>query len=167
MTITKDFKEAVSNKNSRMVRIMLKNSLLVDPTFVEFNEMISFAERNIVNLYDKHNNEILIYESNRWSKDYMDEQMVKLINNFSRERIDLLKKICSCLYRDKAEKIESNRKNSRNTIEISKKEVGTGLAVGGVIVAGVGIIITEPVIVVTGVFAGIVGGALIITDKKR
>ena len=39
MALTKSFYEAVSEGNVRRIRIMMKNSLLVDPTFREFSEM--------------------------------------------------------------------------------------------------------------------------------
>ena len=39
MAITNEFTEAVQAGNKMRVRIMLKDSLLVDPTAAQFNEM--------------------------------------------------------------------------------------------------------------------------------
>ena len=36
MSLTNTFKEAVKSGNIQRIRIMMKNSLLVDPTFREF-----------------------------------------------------------------------------------------------------------------------------------
>lgn len=165
MTITQEFREAVNNKDTRMVRIMLKDSLVVDPTFTEFNQMRALAEANIVNLYDEHDGEVLKSEATAWTKDYMDEQMVQAVYNFSKERINLLKSICKHLYGQRAIKIEKERKTSTTKIQISQKQVGTGLVVGGVVATAVGVTIAKPVIVATGITVGIVGGLLIITDK--
>ena len=39
MALTNAFREAVTEKNVRKIRIMLKDSLLVDPSFKRFQEM--------------------------------------------------------------------------------------------------------------------------------
>lgn len=165
MTITQEFRESVNNKDTRMVRIMLKDSLVVDPTFREFNEISLIAESNVEDLYDEHNGEILKYEISTWTKDYMDEQMVQVVYNFSKERINLLKSICKHIYRERAIKIESNRKNSEFKTTITKRQAGTGLAIGGALVVVAGVVIETPVIIAAGVTVGIVGGILITTDK--
>ena len=55
MVLTNEFIEAVENKKKTRVRIMLKDTLLVDPSFRVFNEMLEYAECHILDLYDKHN----------------------------------------------------------------------------------------------------------------
>lgn len=165
MVITQEFRQAVQNKDTRMVRIMLKNSLVVDPTFAEFNQMNALAEANIEALYDEHDGELLKSETTAWTKDYMDEQMVQVVYNFSKERINLLKSICRQLYGQRASQIEKQRNAPLTQIQFSRKQVGTGLVVGGVATTVVGVAIAEPLIVATGIAVGIVGGVLIITDK--
>ena len=165
MTITQEFREAVNDKDTRMVRIMLKNSLVVDPTFAEFNQMNALAEANIDVLYDEHDGEVLESDTTTWTKDYMDEQMVQVVYNFSKERINLLKSICSHLYKERADQIKKDRKAPEPQIQITKKQVGTALVVGGVVTVAVGVVLTKAAIVATGVAVGIVGGVLIITDK--
>lgn len=167
MAIAEEFREAIENDNTLRIRIMLKNSLIVDPTFREFKEMLSFAENNISNLYDEHDGEVLKYETFQWNKEYMDKQMVELIDNFSKERINLLKNICKHLYAKRANAIieERNTINITST-QITKKQVGTSLAIGGVVAAAVGVVAAKPIILATGVVAGVTGGVLLITDKK-
>lgn len=165
MTITQEFRDAVNSKDSRLVRIMLKDSLVVDPTFIEFNEMIKIAEIKITDLYDEHDGEVLKYEISTWSKDYMDEQMVQVVYNFSKERINLLKSICKHLYKDRASKIERDRYSPEPRIIITQKQAGTGLAVVGVGAIAIGLAIEAPIIATVGVVAGVAGAAMIITDK--
>ncbi len=50
MVLTNAFKEAVSSGNVRRVRIMMKDTILNDPTFSEFNEM-NKAACNISELF--------------------------------------------------------------------------------------------------------------------
>ena len=165
MIITQEFMDAVNNKNIRMTRIMLKDSLIVDPTFAEFEKMMEIVKENNINIYDKHDGEVLKQEQSKWTKDYMDEQMVQLIYNFSEERIKLLKNICKSLYSQKIEYIKMEREKSSNQTAISKKQVGTSLVVGGTVAAAVGVAVVKPVIIASGVAVAVVGGVLIITDK--
>jgi len=165
MAITQEFRKAVQDNDTLMIRIMLKDSLVVDPTFEEFNQMISLSEGNTSDLYEEHDGEALQHDVDLWTKDYMDEQMVQVIYNFSKKRIELLKRICKHLYGERAEKIEKERIVSSSRKHISQKQVGTGLVVGGVVATVVGITVVKSVIVVAGVASVVVGGVLIITDK--
>ena len=51
MALTNAFYEAVQSGNVRRVRIMMQDSLLVDPTFSEFNAMEKVAAA-MTGLYD-------------------------------------------------------------------------------------------------------------------
>lgn len=53
MALTNAFYEAVSSGLIRRVRIMMKDSLWVDPTFAEFEDMEKVASK-LNGLYDKH-----------------------------------------------------------------------------------------------------------------
>jgi len=53
MAITDAFRKVVSAGDVRGIRIMMEDSLLVDPTFIEFNEMNNLT-RNISGLYEAH-----------------------------------------------------------------------------------------------------------------
>ena len=53
MALTRAFYEAVETGNVRRVRIMMKDSLLVDPSFKEFMEMEKVAI-SMQGLYDSH-----------------------------------------------------------------------------------------------------------------
>lgn len=99
--ISSDFKEAVANKKIRLIKIMLKDSLMIDPTGKKFDELFDYAQNNLeYDLLDKHDNEVFYYNKNMWNKTYFNEQMVKLLYNFSIERINFLKEICKVIYAD-------------------------------------------------------------------
>ena len=142
MTLTKEFIDAVDNGKKTRVRIMLKDIMLVDPSLKKFNEMLAYAEKNLLDLYDEHNGEDLIYNSSMWDEDYMNQQMVLVVNNFSRERIELLKKIVEKLY---SYKIYADLGSDNNTSSSGYKEknsLTTVQVTGGVIaVAGAGALI--------------------------
>ena len=46
MTLTKEFMEAVGLGDKTLVRIMLKDIMLVDPSMKTFEEMSEFIEKN-------------------------------------------------------------------------------------------------------------------------
>ena len=94
--LTNAFYEAVKSGNVRRVRIMMSDSLLVDPTFEEFHAMEK-AAASMTGLYDEHDGKELIKDQSRWKDDYMDRVMVKVLSNFSHERIDHLKEVVQYL----------------------------------------------------------------------
>lgn len=92
MAVTKEFREAVAAQNIRRVRIMMKNSLLIDPTGGSFDEMAEAAE-GLAGLYDEHDGRELVEDESAWDDDYMDRLMVQAVRNFSPERLAHLKKV--------------------------------------------------------------------------
>lgn len=92
MAVTNAFYEAVQSGNVCRVRIMMQDSLLLDPTFVEYNAMEK-AAASMERLYDEHDGKELIEDRNLWNDDYMNKVMVKVLSNFSHERLDHLKEV--------------------------------------------------------------------------
>jgi hypothetical protein len=92
MAITDSFRSGVSEGNVKIIRIMMKNSLLFDPTFVEFEEMERFT-KNMPDLYDRHDGSELISDKSAWDDDYMNKLMVQVVDNFSPERLGHLKEV--------------------------------------------------------------------------
>ena len=169
MSITKEFIEAVENGKLLRVRIMLKDILLIDPTATKFGEMESFAGSKLDNLYDEHDDEMLIHDVAGWDQDYLNEQMVAVVNNFSKERIELLKNMVRHIYRDKIQKIrfeESSSKSQKKT-PITQKHIGTSGAVSGAALIAAGICTSQPILTIGGVAATTIGVALIVTDREK
>lgn len=92
MALTNAFREAVNAGNVRRIRIMMKDSLLVDPTFKEFKEMEN-ASASVEGLYDIHDGREFELNKKSWDDNYMDKQMVQLVGNFSHERIQHVKEV--------------------------------------------------------------------------
>lgn len=166
MNISNEFLTAVEEKDTLMIKIMLKDSLIVDPTFKEFDELLDIAEKAIPDIYDEHNGEVFESDISMWNKDYMDEQMVNLLDNFSKERITLLKNICKLRYSERAEEIKKQRliENNKKTLD-TQKQIGIGIAAGGAAIAVAGLVASKPVVVGIGAVAAIAGGILIAADK--
>lgn len=177
MALTNAFYEAVQSGNVRRVRIMMQDSLLVDPTFMEFNAMKK-AAASMVGLYDEHDGKELIEDQNLWNDDYMDKVMVNVLSNFSHERLDHLKEVVRYLRpvtKTVAPKKEqphrnnnysSTRQGSYEEEKLRCQERGDylGATIGAGAVAGAavgGVIASVAGAPVAGVIGGIVAGAVV------
>lgn len=161
MALTNEFIDAVANNKKTRVRIMLKDIMLVDPSLRQFNEMLSYAESNMDNLYDEHNGEDLDGNSATWTEDYMNQQMVSVVTNFSRERVNTLKKIVEFLYGNKVKETKETLTRTTATTSSSKSGLTEQQTAGGIVaVAGVGALIGG--IVGSNVSIAVVGGVAIV-----
>ena len=176
MSLTNAFYEAVKSGNVRRVRIMMQDSLLVDPSFTEFNSMEKEAA-SMAGLYDEHDGKELIEDCSLWNDDYMDKVMVNVLSNFSHERLDHLKEVVRYLrpateaITPKKEQTDSHNYSStyQGSYEEEKhrhQECGgysdTTIGVGAVVGATVGgVIASVSGATVAGVMGGVVAGAVI------
>lgn len=165
MAITNEFREAVGSGKKVRVRIMLKDSMLVDPTMRQFDEMLNYALDNIPDLYDEHDGEELKYSSSEWDKTYLNNQMVAVVSNFSKERVDLLRNMVKFIYRDRAERIRSDAAYKSQTT-ITRKQVGIGVTATGTVVAVAGVCAHQGLLIAGGVVVAAVGVGIILTDKE-
>lgn len=143
MAIYDEFKNAVSEKNVRLVRIMLNNIMLEDKTLKAYREASVYAEANMVDLFDEHNNESFEYDTATWTEDTLNQQMVNLVTNYSHERIDFVKSLINHIY---AEQIDEEHKQefiSEHRPNINKKVAGTGMVVGGAVAAAASVAIAS------------------------
>ena len=171
MAITNEFKEVVQSGKVLRIRIMLKDSLLIDPTSKLFDEMLQYASEKLGDIYAEHDGEKLNYDKASWNEDYLNLQMVTLVDNFSKERVDLLKAMVRYLYKDKAEKMEAERANKaeRGSKEqsngLTRKQIGAGVTAAGGVAAVAGICTSQVALTVGGLAVAAVGVALIVSDK--
>jgi len=129
MAISIDFKNTVSEGDVRLVQIILKDSLIIDPTFREFNEMFEYSKSRMPDLLVEFDNGKLDYSEINWSKDYINELKVELMDNFSNKRIEHLKKICAYIYQDRTNTTNNHFKNKgqKQVKTESKNDISEGL----------------------------------------
>lgn len=156
MAITNSFKKAVEDGDVKDIRIMLKESLLVDPSFADFNEKSSYA-KNILGVYVDHDGRELNSDESTWDDNYMDKLMSQLSTNFSRERIDHLKKVIRKLRPVAAhqQKYRDQRSGSYRGAKIAGGMVA-GAVVGGAVAA------VASATIIGGVAIGAVAGGVVV-----
>ena len=120
MALTKSFYEAVENGNVRLVRIMMKDSLIVDPSFGQFDEMEK-AAKGMLDLYEPHDGRDLEADSDKWDEMYMNKLMVQVISNFSRERVGHLKKVVRHLQPASGKTVESTENTRRENLNLNRR----------------------------------------------
>ena len=175
MALSQEFVEAVNQNKLTLVRIMLKDSLLLDSSFSKFDEMFGYAKDKMDLLIDQHDGE-LFKPTNEWSEDYLNKEMVSVVSNFSLERIELLKNIVRYLSKDTIrsndktvsdlqDKEKPTHNNGVNKDADSTKDLGRGLAVVGAGALVVGIAISNVPVVVP-ILGGIAFGTGAYLMKK-
>jgi len=98
MTISCEFAQAVQDKNLLRVRIMLKDSLLVDRTFSLFDEMQKYASSRGLNPW-ANSYCPLEKAAKPWTEDTMNYELTALVNDFTIEHVDYVKAIISNVYK--------------------------------------------------------------------
>lgn len=173
MAITDKFRENVANQNVRAIRIMMKNSFLIDPSFKEYHEMKKLAE-NVTGLYDVDDNMELNHDKSTWTNEYMDTIMVKVVSNFSEEKIKHIQGVVNHLIPEtglnKVNKKQNNRNDSSNPHEqdVSSSDFEKmliGVIAGAVIGGGIAALIKSNVFL--GATIGVVLGVSIVNTTKN
>jgi hypothetical protein len=167
MALSKEFTDAVQSGRSTLVRIMLKDSLLFDPTAAQFNEMEKYASDKMHDLFDEHNGEVLNYETSSWDEEYLNKQMVIVVNNFSKERINLLKQMVRKLYVKESKSLEKENVNAQKGKSCPINYIGGGLIGAGAVSAIVGICTSQTAITVCGSVAAAAGVIAIVCKRGK
>lgn len=107
--VSQEFRSAVSSKNLLLTRIMLKDSLVGDPTFLQFDEMLEYAQKMMPDLFCPFEGDALENDTSKWTKQQMNLELVELVNNFSSERVAHLKKVVKTVMADEIDRIKRLR----------------------------------------------------------
>ena len=122
------FKEALTKNDILKIRLMMKNSLLYDPSFKSFDEMERLAEKYKVNIWQDSSVEVLEKRDKPWTIDDVNYELTAIVNHFTKERIAYLKNlIIEVYYRDVNinKKTSSHNKKYKNNVNKTnyKKEL--------------------------------------------
>jgi hypothetical protein len=175
MAVTDSFRKDVADGNVLNIRIVMKNSLLVDPTFEEFDELGKVAG-GVAGLYDTHDGVALNEDKSAWNNDYMNDLMVRVVDNFSHERLKHLKDVVRHLNPVASQRQSSASGGVRSGSRLSDQEqkrrdqldgsfissdVVKGAVVGAVVGGVVGGVVSGTAAAVVGVVAGVVVGGTV------
>lgn len=138
--ITQPFKQAIAQKDLERVKIMLSSSLILDLTFKSFQEMLAYAMNQIPELIEQHDGTEFPNMS-VWTKTYASEVREELIDNFSAERIEHIKKVHEHVYAQELhDQLNSSTAATRDvkhevsSVNITLLIVTLGVAVASILV---------------------------------
>lgn len=98
MALTPEFMSAISERNILRIRIILKDSLLVDKTFKQFEEMRNYAERSGINVWMNETEKEEIPPKETWNMDLMNLELTRLVNEFTVARVNFCMHLIRTLY---------------------------------------------------------------------
>ena len=109
MALTQEFVQAVSQKNNLRVKIMLKDSLLVDTSFNQFNEMLNYAEPRLSGFWVSNDD-----DDEKFSSDSQELNTILagLVNNFSHRRVNHLMGMIHKMYPPKSTVSKGKKRES-------------------------------------------------------
>ena len=183
MTLSSEFLKAVSERNINGVRTKIYTSFTVAPKSNEGEEMVKYAEENIGNaLYKEQDNQKLDLNASNWTEEYYKQLLKDLMFNFSRERMNLLRKVRKHLFAGQTEKSTFENKKNKESVNkysvrfekgtnnrnnsINYKQTGMVVAgVGGVLLLGG--IVTQSFVIGTVGGAALIAGGIILLDGKN
>lgn len=194
MAIPDKLKEYINNQDILAIRIMLKDRIILDPTFKEFDDIDSYIRKNYIhiyeNIYEKHDEKEFEEKSEKWDKDYLNKQCVELVINFSKDRVKHLRKVCKVVYKERIDSINRERNDFEKKTATDKgnhfaprdieekihattkpyvsttKGKSTIIAVGSAAVAITGIVIEKTALILAGTIIAVGDIVLTVLDKK-
>lgn len=100
MSVSNEFAQAVQDRNLLRVRIMLKDSLLLDKSFRSFDEMQKYSSAHGLNPWADE--DIKLERADKpWTEDTMDYELTALVNDFTEEHVKYVKDIVTSIYGEK------------------------------------------------------------------
>lgn len=91
--ISAEFRQNVASGDLDTVRSALIDYLIIDRSFTSFNEALDYAQ-NTLDIIEPFNNEPPLSEE-PWDNNYLNQEKVALMMNFSAERINHIKQVIS------------------------------------------------------------------------
>ncbi len=92
MAVSAEFAQAVRDGNLLKVRIMLKDSLIIDRSFGLFAELLHYTENSGLDIWMTFA-EPAEYTPAPWTEDTMNYELTALVNDFTKEHVNYVKKI--------------------------------------------------------------------------
>ena len=124
MSVSKEFMDIVAQGDKNAVRASLANYMILDRSYKLFDESFSYA-RSKMNLVDEHDGQELTSDRGKWTEEYLNEQLVAIVINFSQKRISHIKQVipvalkasCPVSENDPKQKSSTNSRTGRKRTE--------------------------------------------------
>ena len=109
------FIEQVESHDLAMVRLSLSMELMLDPRGESFCEMLSFADRELPDLFEAHDGKTYSENEADWNQDLFFSVKNDLDRNFSKERLELYAKMSRVVLKEKIDAL--NKEDSERNVK--------------------------------------------------
>jgi hypothetical protein len=120
------FVDQVEKNDLTNVRLSLSNELMMHPNGESFSEMLSFARDKLPDLFEEHDGKSYSKNEEDWNQDLFFSVKNDLERNFSKERLELYKKMSRIVHKEKNEPLkkedEEEKKMQRDSLSDSSKK---------------------------------------------
>lgn len=120
MAVTKEFLQAVNDRNILRMRLIMKNCLLIDTSFKSFLEMEEVAKAHGINVWQNTSEFELIKREEPWSLDDMNYELTAIVNDFTKEHMNYLMDIIREVY---AKNSKENKERDINSETTGKQDI--------------------------------------------
>jgi len=165
----KQFIDAVYEHDLITIRLFLSNELIIDPRGRTFDEMLEYAENHCPDLYEDFDSSFsVIYDSSKWTQQYLNELKNELDVRFSQQLLKHYKDVVLFVLKEKADCITeqelfSTEQNNKIVNDNIREKVACGtLLVGGAALSATGIYLTKLLMVKTGAACLFAGGSCLL-----
>ena len=144
--VEEKIKEYVKNNDKESLYIILSDYLL--ESFQKFDENIRYVEDKL-GIFQLYDNTKFEQDKEKWNEEYLFKEKGRLITNFSKERVEHIKKIIRKLYPKRNKEISratnyslgtSNKKTTSNKRVVDKGIIQKIVIIGGIVVVVVAVI---------------------------
>lgn len=113
MAVSTDYLQAVKAKNKLKIRLMMKNSLVLDPTFNSFWEMERIAREQGIDVWEQQSEFGFERKPKPWNRADMDYEITAIVDDFTKEHMKYLMEIIKeVIGKGTASKINSNNEKA-------------------------------------------------------
>ncbi len=123
--ISNEFKENVNSGNVFTIRSALIDYLIMDTSFKKFDEAIEYTKQQHIEIlepFSESETDSIEQNSDKWTNDYLNRQKCGLIDNFSLERIEHLKKVIKKVFINEHNTEETEKSEKEETIKDNNKK---------------------------------------------
>lgn len=138
--VEEKIKEYVKNNDKESLYIILSDYLL--DSFQKFDENIRYVEEKL-GIFQLYDNTKFEQDKEKWNEEYLFKEKGRLITNFSKERVEHIKKIIRKLYPKRNKEISraknyslgtSNKKTTSNKRVVDNGIIKKIVIIGGLVV---------------------------------
>lgn len=122
MPVTKEFMQAIEDRNILRIRLMMKNSLLLDASFNDFRKMEKIAMEHGVDVWQHTSKSTLSKRKEPWSRDDMNYELTSIVNDFTKEHMQYLMEIIKELYHGSSNTTKPKEATLENSDHVRRDE---------------------------------------------